>query len=60
VCSEKATCKLLTPATYNLAADGYDLLGVLLLSDDVSAARYTRHTVAHLPNPPPPRHAARP
>ena len=31
--SADATCKLLTPAKYDIAAPGYDLLGALLFSD---------------------------
>lgn len=31
--SDKATCKLLTPKRYDLASDGYDMLGALMFSN---------------------------
>ena len=38
--SADATCKLLTPAKYDIASPGYDLLGALLFSDKAGIAPF--------------------
>jgi homospermidine synthase len=38
--SDKATCKLLTPKTYNLASTGYDMLGALMFSNKPGVAPF--------------------